>query len=197
MTSAIADRWTLFDRFLQNLRYKKVLNLIPHGCILADLGCGKGDFLGYISKRIASGYGIDATIKCSNTITEKKLGFKEGDLNRRIPLDSESVDIITALAVLEHLYSPEVFLTEILRILKPGGFCILTTPSPLAKPLLEFLAYKLKIISEKDIEDHKHYFSKKELMNTLIVAGFKAKNITIKSFQLGFNTIVVAKRESI
>jgi len=56
-------------------------------------------------------------------------------------LESESMDLVCSLAVIEHLNSPDNYLSEIKRILRTGGTCIMTTPSVYGKPVLEFLAY--------------------------------------------------------
>lgn len=106
------------------------------------------------------------------------------------PLDNASVDIVTALAVIEHLHEHEVFVKEIFRVLKPGGICILTTPSPRAKPILEFLAYRLKLISEQDIRDNKHYFDKNELHQ--FFSWFS--DVKIDYFQFRLNTLIYCKK---
>lgn len=190
MASAAASKWTLFDRVLESRRFKKVLEHLPSNCTLADLGCGDGAFLRHINQIILLGYGIDAI---KENAEEGKTIFKQGNLNERIPLADSSVQVVTALAVIEHLTNPQGFVEEAFRILKPSGKFILTTPSPKAKPVLEILAYKLKIISKNDIADHKHYFSKGGLISMLIKAGFR--KIVVKPFQLGFNFLVVAHKE--
>lgn len=188
MASSIADRWSFFDKLIQYFRFKKVLNLIPAGCILADCGCGTGDFLRSAQRRFSKGYGIETLAK------DKKCGenfiFLEGDLNYKIPLANGSVDVVTALAVIEHLNSPETFIQEVYRILKRGGRLVLTTPSPKARPLLEFLAHKVKIISRKDIKDHKNYFDKKKL--ELLFGKFT--DIKVEYFLFGLNTIAVVRK---
>ena len=50
-----------------------------------------------------------------------------GDLSA-IPLDSETVDIVLNIQVLEHVMSPSKVLAEIHRVLKPGGTLYLTAP---------------------------------------------------------------------
>jgi SAM-dependent methyltransferase len=50
-----------------------------------------------------------------------------GDLSA-IPIDSESVDIVLNIQVLEHVTSPAQILREIHRVLKPGGTLYLTAP---------------------------------------------------------------------
>ncbi len=190
MASLLADKWTVLDGVIQRLRFRKVVKFIPRNCILADLGCGSGDFLRYIHPRIALGYGIDTRVEIMDKDVTGKLVFKEGDLNERVPLDDESVDVVTSLAVLEHLYDPKAFAMEIMRILKPGGSCILTSPDPVSQSLLEFLAYKLRIISEKDIRDHKHYFSRQDILVLFGEFGF----VNIARFQLGLNQFIIAKK---
>lgn len=46
-----------------------------------------------------------------------------------LTLDSESVDIVIHLDVLEHLFNPFVALREVYRILKPNGLCFFTAPT--------------------------------------------------------------------
>ena len=154
----------------------------------ADLGCGNGDFLRFIKERISFGYGIDSRV--NSALNNSKLTFRSGDLNARIPLDNESIDVVTSLAVLEHLTEPRIFSGEILRILRPGGSCIITTPALAAKPLLEFLAFRLKIISARDIKDHKQYFNKVQLSE--LFAKFRV--VQIRHFQFGLNTRIYAQK---
>jgi ubiquinone/menaquinone biosynthesis C-methylase UbiE len=45
-----------------------------------------------------------------------------------LPLASGSVDVVILAEVLEHLTQPSVAGAEIMRILKPGGICVLSTP---------------------------------------------------------------------
>jgi hypothetical protein len=54
------------------------------------------------------------------------------------------------------------------------------------------MAYRLRIINEAAIRDHKHYFSKKELVELLQKVGFK--KISHSYFELGFNQKVTAHK---
>ena len=47
-----------------------------------------------------------------------------------IPLSTGSVDVVSALQVIEHFSTPENFLAEVARILRPGGILLLSTPNP-------------------------------------------------------------------
>lgn len=53
----------------------------------------------------------------------------QGDLNRPIPLPADSIDVVTAYDVLEHLVETWTFITELYRILVPGGYLVLDSPN--------------------------------------------------------------------
>ena len=89
------------------------------------------------------------------------------------------------LAVLEHLYDPLRVLVEIRRVLRPHGTLIVTVPSHAAKPVLEFLAFRLKMVNPAEIADHKRYYRQARSARTVRAAGFRM--VTHRYFQLGFN----------
>lgn len=178
----------LLEPFLRRIRISRIVRYIPKGCILCDVGCGcAAQFLQDISDHLQKGYGFDKKIKNKNI---RNLELRNADISDNIPLPNESVDRVTLLAVLEHLSNSEKILSECYRILKSGGCLILTTPSPISKPLLEFLSFKLNIVSPAEIADHKHYYSKRNLSDLLNEAGFE--NVEIRSFEFGLNNIAVA-----
>lgn len=181
-------REELLEPLLRKIRIYKVRKYIPQNCILCDIGCGfKAQFLRDISDYISKGYGFDKKIDNKRI---DNIFIQNAEITDNIPLEDESIDCVTLLAVLEHLNNPKKILSECYRILKSGGIIILTTPSPFSKPILEFLSFKLKIVSPAEIADHKRYYSKKELVMILDDIGFK--NIEIHSFELGLNNLAVA-----
>ncbi len=74
--------------------------------------------------------------------------------------------------------------------MKPGGFLLLTTPTPFARPVMEFLSYELKIISEEEISDHKTYFKRQMLENYCKMVGFS--HWEHEYFQMGMNNFLKA-----
>ena len=112
-----------------------------------------------------------------------------------LPFPNESFEIITMLAVLEHLNYPLAMLQEIARVLKPNGILLLTVPSHLAKPVLEFLAFRLKIVSEAEIADHKRYYNKRDLRE--LVASVPELTLTKHTyFQLGMNNFCIIHKRA-
>ena len=47
---------------------------------------------------------------------------------RHLPFADASFDVVFSSQVLEHVFSPDAFLAEIGRVLRPGGHLLLTTP---------------------------------------------------------------------
>jgi len=179
--------WNRFDDFLAEYRASNVINSIPSDATVLDLGCGDGRLLFEIKDKIDRGIGIDKKIK---NYDDGKIKLLNADLERRLPFDDNFFDIVISLAVLEHLEDPLNAAGEIYRVLKKGGMLFLSVPTPKAKPLLEFLAFQLGVISKTDIADHKRYWSKKEIIYLLEKSNFK--EIEHKYFQLRFNQFVVA-----
>ncbi len=182
-----------FESIFRKLRIGKVLSLIPGNSIVCDVGCGPGGvLLKSIRDKISYGYGFDNLVEKSefDNILLQKLNLDR----EALPLEDSSMDVVTALAVLEHFENPLFILQQIFRILKPGGILLLTTPTPMAKPVLELLAYKLNLINKREIDEHKHYFNREELMDIHIKAGFQREKITCRLFEVGFNSFVRAEK---
>jgi len=181
---------TFIDRFLQNWRIRVVKKHIGSRKTVCDLGCGKeGAFLRRISGIIKSGIGFDMEVRERE---EGNIVLREANLDIGVPLDDNSQDCVTSLAVIEHIDRYEDFAREIFRILKPGGRCILTTPAPRARVIWEFLL-KCKLINlSEDIHEHKKYFRGSELVDLFEKAGFS--RVYSETFQFGFNNLIVAER---
>jgi SAM-dependent methyltransferase len=183
------QEFNLLDRLIRYLRLREISPYLKKDDVVCDLGCGDGNILEALSPKIKKGYGID---KESFDSERGNLRFIHGDITKTLPFGNERFDVILSLAVLEHLESPDPIFSEARRTLKKRGLFILTTPAPLSKPLLEFSAFKLGIISSKEIKEHKHYYSEQELIG--LFKKYNFRTMKLKRFCLGFNTLAVAQK---
>jgi SAM-dependent methyltransferase len=55
--------------------------------------------------------------------------FEGARMVARLPFDDASADVVLAGEVLEHIVDTEAFLIEVLRVLRPGGATVLSTPN--------------------------------------------------------------------
>lgn len=210
----------LLESTLRKMRLNRVLPTIQSfkNPNVLDIGCGwKAKLLQEIEPYITKGVGIDfkaPTINTDkiqtfayyfeskdsqsidfngegdNTFSQVAIQNPTQDSKCHLPFENESFEVVTMLAVLEHLNYPLEMLKQIARVLKPNGVLLLTVPSHLAKPVLEFLAYKLKIVSQAEIRDHKAYYNKQDLQN--LIAQIPNLHITThKYFQFGMNNFAI------
>jgi len=109
------------------LRFMTLANE-PVGTLL-DVGCGGGRFLNRMQKRGWTVEGSDFDDQATKKVTAR-YGIKThvGDLSQ-CELPSNSFDVITMSQTIEHLYTPSDTLRECLRILRPGGLLVMTTPN--------------------------------------------------------------------
>ena len=92
--------------------------------VTADLGCGRSPFKQDILKTADRYIGVD----WENSMHDQTNVDVFSNLNEELSLPDASVDSVMAFHVMEHLCEPEHFLTEIRRILKPGGFVLIAVP---------------------------------------------------------------------
>ncbi len=189
--SHLEDKQFFFEKLLGILRFSKVINQVPEDSHVLDLGCGyHGTLLKLLEPRISQGIGIDISV--AEKGKNPKLNLIQHDLNKELPLPNNQFDVVISLANLEHLNNSKGAFLEMHRVLKPGGFLLLTTPTPLAKPVLEFLSYELKIISEEEIRDHKTYFNRKLLIDYCKMVGYSWWEH--RYFQMGMNNFLRAQK---
>ena len=178
-----------YFRFKQGLKYVNKRNKN----VIVDLGCGpKIRFYHHCKKNglIFNQYiGIDPLARSKSI---KLIKLIKHPLEDQILLPSNSADYVVGFAFIEHIDNPQLIAKEIIRVLKKGGRAILTTPTPNSKKILEFMAYKLGMISKREIREHKHYFTKHELIR--LFKNLSVTNITHFYFECKLNQIIIVDK---
>lgn len=90
-----------------------------------DLGAGTGDFLKTAASVKWEITGVEPNEAARNLAAQKNITLLSDTKN----LESAQFDIITMWHVLEHVPNPVEQITELKRLLKPGGFIVVAVPN--------------------------------------------------------------------
>ena len=115
---------------------------------LADVGCGTGDLWRTIGGRFTRYIGIDA-VRYGGLPDDTD--FRPADLDSaRLPIADGSVDVAAAIEVIEHLENPRALVRELARVVRPGGWIVVTTPNQLSALSLLTLLLKGRFSAFQD-----------------------------------------------
>lgn len=114
-------RRAIFDRLLRSLH-------LPRQSRLVDLGCGTGANLNFLTA-YGQAIGLDwgaAAARYSRRRTA--VPVLRGDVTT-LPFRTNSVDLVTAFDLIEHIDDDQGCAREIARVCRPGGYVLATVPA--------------------------------------------------------------------
>ena len=161
-------------RVLERMRVRAVVRALaaPPGARVLEVGCGAGNVLEAVE---AERFGID--------LSPSLLGKARARLGRgarlcrgdaaRLPFCDGAFDRVYCSEVLEHVLEPEAVLREMRRVLRPGGFVVVSIPNedlinrakrwafalPLGRRILQGSPGGYRVSDKMDDEWHLHEFS--------------------------------------
>lgn len=156
----------------------------------ADLGCHPAYALLKGHPALAErAWGLDLTVADGRDGT---IELMRRDITKTLPFEDSSLDLVTALAVLEHIDTPQQVLAEIRRCLSSGGRLIVTTPSHWG---IVIHAWMLRqgLVKDVELDEHRDFG-----MTPALLAGW-AREAGLEvdycgSFELGINVLLVARK---
>ena len=172
-------RFEYFDRFIPNWQGLKVL----------DVGCGGGYTCEFLAQRGARVTGMDPSAACIEVAKShaEEMGLTidyHVGLGETLPFEDDSFDVVVCVDVLEHVQSVAATVTEISRIMQPGGlFCFDTINRTWqSRWLMIWLLEDVLRQIPRGIHDWHQFVPPKELHQQLVHAGFS--QVTLQGFDL-------------
>ena len=121
------------ERQKKYLKFINPLKILKDEAKALDIGCGRGEWISLLNENGFNARGIDVNESMVRLASQKGLNAAVNDaLGELKSLDENSLDIITAFQVVEHIKFDDVLelIKEAKRVLAPCGILILETPNP-------------------------------------------------------------------
>ena len=201
----ITRGYGVLEGFLAQQRSRVANGLIPDSLRvgrLLDIGCGAYPLF-LTQTDVARKFGLDkhvAPLAASlardghSTLQLIRYDIEHGGA---LPFHDDHFSVVTMLAVFEHIEITRLvaLLSEVRRILQPGGRLVMTTPTLIAHSILRGMA-KVYLVSPIEIAEHKTCLSLVEILQVIQQAGFASSQVAHGYFELYLNHwLTVVKEE--
>ena len=153
-----------------------VLSLVGEKRVVLDVGCLDGSISVRLASRGNHVLGMDLCCGALKHAKEKGIQVIVADAETSFPVRDGTFDVVFAGELIEHVLDIDWFLQEIRRVLRPGGFLVLSTPNLASlgrRFLLIFGRNPFIDISPRRGAGHVRYFVKDTLFEILMLHGFK------------------------
>ena len=113
-------------------QYRLAFDLLEkiRGKTALDLGCGVGEFSDILKNGGYKVFCVDGIKRFVEGVRERGFAAYLVDLEReKLPFGENTFDLVVSLEVIEHIWNTNHFLEQILRVLKPQGYIIISTPN--------------------------------------------------------------------
>ncbi|KUH92572.1 class I SAM-dependent methyltransferase [Mycobacterium sp. IS-1556] len=114
-------------------RHEVVYERLAERCAqreVLEAGCGEGygaDLIADVARRVI-GLDYDESAVAHVRARYPRVDMRQGNL-AELPLADGSVDVVVNFQVIEHLWDQGQFVRECLRVLRPGGTLLISTPN--------------------------------------------------------------------
>jgi 2-polyprenyl-3-methyl-5-hydroxy-6-metoxy-1,4-benzoquinol methylase len=167
-----------------NLKFLEESGLLRAAMKVIELGCGTGSLCEALYQKGIDAAGCDVSQVAIDHGRGKYPHLNLSVVNaEQLPWEKETFDAVLTFDVLEHLFDPDKHLSEVLRILKPGGYYLFQTPNKWVNAIFETL--KTHSFEWRRYHPSLHFAG--QLKRRLLKHGFQVRFVrmnTINAFTL-------------
>lgn len=141
---------------------------ISNNALICDLGCGKGGFLEYLRQLgFLQLRAVEVDPRCVD-FARRTYGIdaRQGSTDA-IPFSNESIEVIVAAQVMEHIGDVRRSFGECWRVLKPGGLLLIEVPDA-----SRYAETRLHDFAWVALMEHVNHFTPKTMERMLQNSGF-------------------------
>lgn len=168
--------WSISERQSAQGRYKFLASLINPNDVLLDIGVDFGAGLKPIAEKALRVVGIEISPLETQISEHNARQFNNVTIvqmnGEKLAFPNESFDIVSSLECIEHVQNPALMLSEIVRVLKPGGIAVISTPNKDITGSKFLNEHHLREWSMNEFQKLlSNYFSKVDLYGQRITTG--------------------------
>jgi SAM-dependent methyltransferase len=157
-----AGRRRIIESFLRSIQPK----LGTEQPRILDIGCGTGANLEMLSQ-FGAAEGVDVSPEALAFCRRRGLqNVRQGEAEH-LPYEDASFDLVTGLDVVEHLDDDVAGLSEMRRVLRPGGYALLFVP-----------AFMFLWGVQDDISHHRRRYTRAGLEKAVRAAGLEVERVS-------------------
>ncbi len=165
---------------IQRIRLQYFLDFIrdKKDCRILDIGCQSGDLCHELTQNGHEAYGVDVVEELIAEAHRRfpQNNFKCADCENGLPFENNFFDVVWAGDIIEHIHFTDVFTNEINRVLKIGGFFVLSTP--MHNRLKNIIISLCRFEKHFDPEfPHLRFYTLNSLKNVLEKRGFNIEEV--------------------
>lgn len=166
---------------------------VAYGCDVLDVACGEGYGSHLLSGVAKSVVGVDIAEEAVTHARAKYQGvnlrFVQGDC-AELPLENASVDLVVSFETIEHHTRHQEMMSEIRRVLRPGGLLLISSPNRLeyGKTLSQPNAFHVKELDFVEFADllkanfRNTKFYAQRVLSASVLAPYLHEEVGFKSF---------------
>jgi 2-polyprenyl-3-methyl-5-hydroxy-6-metoxy-1,4-benzoquinol methylase len=164
---------------------------VSPGDRVLDVGFGDGTFTAELARAGARVVGVEvaeAALKRAQA-AHPELDFRLGPVGGPLPLEDGAFDVVWASEVIEHVADTARWLSELRRVMPPGGRLLLTTPN---HPRALLLVRGIERYSHP-LSDHLHLYTRRSLHGLLNEFGFEPAEVRTAGGPPLFRRLLLAR----